>query len=605
MPRKKKVEEVKNIEYPWSKYQQDIFDFVAHKQGNAIINAAAGAAKTTTAIKCLDFIPTDSKVLFVAFNKDIVLELQKKIGNRENVEVKTLHSLGLSILKRNIGNVHKLVPDEFKYKSYVYQNISSLSELYDTLSFNLKKDYTSSLFKLLDFGRFNLCQTENDLLKLSEKYHIDLFDDILSTVVKIMEWGENNLDTVDFTDMIWLPNRLNLQTWGSQYDFIIVDESQDLNGAQLAIVLKCRKINTRLLFYGDKNQAIYAFSGADHYSIDKLKQIPNTIELPLSISYRVPKEIVQFAQRLVPSIEWNDDGRVGKILYNVSLNDVKEGDVILCRNNAPLIQTYIYYLNKGVKCTFLGKDIGKNIITRAKNTGKTNFGKGLYEDGIMVRLYDSLFRIRDYIMESKGVNEEMAIESEEFQNRYDVIKSIEVLSKDLPDDKTSLDMLTDKVSKIFKEEGKESIFLSSIHKFKGKENLRVFICMPSLMPSKSAKTKEELEEEKHIAYVAYTRAKDTLCFLNETEYSEIKNDSHTISSLKVIEDKVNKVLGKGKKTPLTREEFVKTYLYNPTVIEKKEVKHVNLGEVNSRQEVAFEKSENPFIKFKKKKINRR
>ena len=100
MGRKKK--EVEKIEYPWSPYQEAIFSWVEHDQGHLVVEADAGSGKTTTLVKCLDFIDEKSKVLRSAFNTDIVNELKKKTKDRENVEVRTLHSLGLLFIKRNI-----------------------------------------------------------------------------------------------------------------------------------------------------------------------------------------------------------------------------------------------------------------------------------------------------------------------------------------------------------------------------------------------------------------------------------------------------------------------------------------------------------------------
>jgi type IV secretory pathway ATPase VirB11/archaellum biosynthesis ATPase len=72
MARKKKET---NIEYPWSDYQKAIYKFIESGTGHLVVEASAGAGKTSTLIKCLDFIPEDKKVLFSAFNRDIVKEL--------------------------------------------------------------------------------------------------------------------------------------------------------------------------------------------------------------------------------------------------------------------------------------------------------------------------------------------------------------------------------------------------------------------------------------------------------------------------------------------------------------------------------------------------
>ncbi len=91
-------------EYTPSQYQLDIFNFVQHGHGNAIIEAVPGAGKTYTLIQCLKHIPTNAKVLVAAFNTDIVNELKSKIAEldvKPNVECRTIHSLGLSILRSN------------------------------------------------------------------------------------------------------------------------------------------------------------------------------------------------------------------------------------------------------------------------------------------------------------------------------------------------------------------------------------------------------------------------------------------------------------------------------------------------------------------------
>ena len=54
--------------------------------------------------------------------------------------------------------------------------------------------------------------------------------------MKLLDWGKTHLDTMDYTDMIWLPNVLNLKPTGLQYDYIMVDECQDMNKAERELV---------------------------------------------------------------------------------------------------------------------------------------------------------------------------------------------------------------------------------------------------------------------------------------------------------------------------------------------------------------------------------
>src|SRR6187402_1086927 len=81
--------------------QQSIFNFVKNGSGNGIIDAVAGAGKTTTIMECAKHIPeTSTRVLFSAFNKSISKEITEKLSKRglKHVTVKTIHALGYQML---------------------------------------------------------------------------------------------------------------------------------------------------------------------------------------------------------------------------------------------------------------------------------------------------------------------------------------------------------------------------------------------------------------------------------------------------------------------------------------------------------------------------
>ena len=112
-------------DYTPSKYQEAIFDFVRHGQGNAVVEAAAGSGKSWTLTKCVNIIDEDKSILITAFNRDIVNELKKKTKDKDNVAAMTMHSLGLQMLQRNFPE-EKLALDEFKYRSYINTNLKEL-----------------------------------------------------------------------------------------------------------------------------------------------------------------------------------------------------------------------------------------------------------------------------------------------------------------------------------------------------------------------------------------------------------------------------------------------------------------------------------------------
>ena len=560
MARKKKTV------FTYSKYQKDIFDFVKNGQGNAVVEASAGAGKSTTLIKCLDFIDEDKTILMSAFNTDIVSVLKRKTKDFTNVNCATLHSIGRTMLQRNYPK-NELTLDELKYKSYLNTNIKSLSSI-DTYSLS-KKDfgrYMKNIETFVNFGRAYLCQTVKDLDIIEDRYGIDTVADEKEVALDVMEYGKTDLSKIDFTDMIWLPNVLFCKPIGMKYDWIMLDEVQDLSVCQREIILKCRKINTRMILVGDKKQCIFSFSSADPQSFEKLKDIPNTITLPLSISYRCAENIVNFAKKLVPSIEPNDDGRHGEIKYNTQIDDIQDGDMVLCRNNAPLMQVYVDLIKQGKKCFIRGKDIGLNMKNAVKTTGMDTLNVKLDKDGVFVRLYDELFDAINDIMGKYNVTYADAVETSFVARKLDIIKALETLSNNINTSKE----LIDKISDIFSDKKKGGISLSTIHKAKGLEANNVYIVCNSLMPSEMAKKDWEIEQEYNLMYVAYTRAKNILGFVDETNFETFKrNTNESVNHLKSIEFQINKILKKErKKIDLSNPYVARDIIKHATKIEK-------------------------------------
>ena len=560
MARKKKTE------FTYSKYQKDIFDFVKNGQGNAVVEASAGAGKSTTLIKCLDFIDEDKTILMSAFNTDIVSVLKRKTKDFPNVNCATLHSIGRTMLQRNYPK-DELTLDELKYKSYLNTNIKSLSSI-DTYSLS-KKDfgrYMKNIETFVNFGRAYLCQTVKDLDLIEDRYGIDTVADEKEVALDVMEYGKTDLSKIDFTDMIWLPNVLFCKPIGMKYDWIMLDEVQDLSVCQREIILKCRKINTRMILVGDKKQCIFSFSSADPQSFEKLKDIPNTITLPLSISYRCAENIVNFAKKLVPSIEPNDDGRHGEIKYNTQIDDIQDGDMVLCRNNAPLMQVYVDLIKQGKKCFIRGKDIGLNMKNAVKTTGMDTLNVKLDKDGVFVRLYDELFDAINDIMGKYNVTYADAVETSFVARKLDIIKALETLSNNINTSKE----LIDKISDIFSDKKKGGISLSTIHKAKGLEANNVYIVCNSLMPSEMDKKDWEIEQEYNLMYVAYTRAKNILGFVDETNFETFKrNTNESVNHLKSIEFQINKILKKErKKIDLSNPYVARDIIKHATKIEK-------------------------------------
>lgn len=503
-----------------SEYQDKIFNNVVKGSGNMVISAAAGASKTTTIINCIDLVNKKERLMFVAFNKDIVENIQEKIGERENVYVTTFHSLGYSILKENgiIKSDEQI--NEFKYRNYIKNNINFISSYHETSS--LKKDYNSyikNIISLVEYCRYYTAFSLKEIKRIADKYGITVIRDEYEVAKEVLKWGKDNTEYIDFTDMIWLPNALNLITKKNRYDWILIDEAQDTSITEQMIIEKCFKRGTRFIAVGDEAQQINVWAGASEEAMNILKNHPNTEIYNLPISYRCPKKIVNLAKKYSDNIIAKDDAIEGKIRYDVSPNDPQPGDMVLCRTTAPLIELHLKYIRLNKKSFVRGfENIKKQYISLIESCNSVKIDRNcLTYDGLFPQMYSILLREIEKVKETYNLDEEDSLTHINVLRIYDNIEGIKVMSEGL----TTVKELIDKINIVFEGDDENAISLSTVHKAKGLESDNVYILCPSLMPSSIAKKEWEKKTEENLIYVAITRAKKTLNFIEEPRHGKM------------------------------------------------------------------------------------
>lgn len=580
----------KNDNFVPSKYNLAIFDYAKNGVGNMVVGASAGSGKTRTLIEIINLLNEDSKVMVCSFNREIVNELKKRI-DKKNVYINTAHSIGRSILFRTFG---KLELDAFKYRVMITKNISK---------FNLKiskneakrNEYINNVAKLVDFARNYLVSTKEEIEELAMLHDIDIIDNEVESVIKVLEWGHNVDKTIDFIDMIWLPNVLGLSNKTFQYDYVLVDECQDLSNAQRELILKCKHLGTRFFFFGDKNQCLYAFSSASPEAFDYLCNMPNTVLLPLSISYRCPKNIVKFAQKIVPSIEYSDKSEDGEVNFKCDIDMINNGDMVLCRANAPLMHLYSKLVEKGKIPIIRGNDIGNNLIEIIKKTKTDNLGCDLKSDGLISRLYKKLFEEIDNLQVNKGFSEQQALNTDLIKNRLDSIKTIEILSKTV----NNVDELIKKITKIFTDVLNDNnvIYLSTIHKAKGLESDNVFILPFNGLANETNMVDWQIEQENNIKYVAYTRSKKTLNFIDSSTINDDDNDTNNLTKIKTL---VNRIYLTN--FGISNDDFIKLLNKDKKSVKTSKIKPIVERESNSK--IGFKKEKTNELSLKNKKVKR-
>ena len=371
-------------------------------------------------------------------------------------------------------------------------------------------DYKNRIKKIVDISRLSLCTNENILKELCDKHQIDILGNEIERSLKTIKAADNDISKFDFTDMIYWPanyEHFKMDT----YDFIFVDECQDLNKTQHKLIEKISHTNTRIIAVGDRNQAIYGFAGADTESFDNLLKIPNTITLPLSVNYRCGSNIINLAKNFVKQIEAHESTGEGVLNKNASIEEINDGDMILCRNTSPLVKLCLELLHKNQKAYVKGSDIGEDlnrliIKSNAKTTDK------------LKEWLD--FEIKKIIISIKKKYPYLTTEQIKEHNSFILFKEKHLLINTVistENIKNTSDLII-KIRQIFLDNS-TGICLSTIHKAKGLECKRVFIIdKEKTLPSKFAKLEWQKEQERNLEYVAYTRAKEYLGIITDWSF---------------------------------------------------------------------------------------
>ena len=512
---------LKRLEY--SDYQLDIFDAVEHGDDNIAINAVAGSGKTTTIVAaCKRLNASERDVIFLAFNKLIVEELKGKLKNYAYVS--TLHSFGFSILKR-LYNQPKygmyIKVDDWKYQKYVKDNAFSLSNIItpDTdaakvfgFACNVDKLYTLARINLIEYNENDLSQLRNlcdehNLLTLFDE--VEVCNELLKTAYRM----PRDL-TIDFTDMIVLP--LFHKDMIPTYKYVFIDECQDLSRAQRELML-CAAKNGRFIAVGDRNQAINGFAGADCSSFDKIADQPNTIELPLSVNYRCGTNMVRLAQEIVPHIQAHKGAIKGDVFHvkQLSKDLFKENDMVLCRTSAPLVGLCMKLIESGITAVVKGKDIAQDLKNLIANANTRDI------KALLAYLEEEKQKCINIIKEQRKCDDAMAKNAAKYLNLEDRCKCIENICMYSIKDTTQLKTY---INKIFSDENIENaVMLSTAHKSKGLEANRVMILLPNKLPLKYPHQQRWQEvQEMNLKYVAVTRARKELIFVDLTEQELLK-----------------------------------------------------------------------------------
>lgn len=475
----------------WSIFQKKIFlDATDKGKGHTIVEARAGSGKTSTLIESLKYIPKGKRVIALAFNKNIQKELSERAPSR--VSCFTFHSLGLQGIKQRFGMVEI---DDNKVFNIVKDLIDSRDEY----------DLISNICDTVAFCKYSLRDTPSGIEDIILEFGIDVCGleqkEFIKLVIQTLTKDKAQINKVDFNDMCWMPFVYDIPL--GTYDYVYVDEYQDLNKSQLIMAKKvCSSNGGRMMVFGDEKQDLYSWRSSDASLVRELKNEPNAKVLELPISYRCPKKVIELVKPYVKNITCPDTAKEGEI-NEISVNEMYKlangGCFILSRTNAPLIKICLNFIRNGKKCNIKGRDIGKNLTSLIKKSKKKQIPAFL-------KWLNNWKEEEAAKLIAKGIKTD---------NLVDRCECLESFCEDLG----SLEEVKEKIEELFNDtEEKNIIMCSSIHKSKGLERDEVFLIHWTFR--KWFNDVEDLEEdfndeELNIAYVASTRTKDKLYLVDK------------------------------------------------------------------------------------------
>lgn len=499
-----------------SPQQAAVFNWVKDGTGNAIIRAVAGSGKTTLLLNAMSLM--QGRVAYLVFNKKNAVEANVRLEHMgldtSRIQASTVHSAGFSAFKQTLG----------KGARSLKVNANKLAELYDA-EFPTEKEIEDPLrgfvLKAVAMSKdraFGIVHSERDIDKWIEMInHFGLDenlpgeegdeDALLEAVDRCVTLFTLSKEccgkVVDFGDMIWAP--LYFKVKFQKYDWVLLDECQDTSTSRRLLAQALMGPRSRFIAVGDEFQGIYGFSGADNNAMLRIEQELHCARLPLTVTFRCPRAVVEVAREYDYPIEAHESAPQGSTRTINQEDFLKEqflpSDYIICRYNKPLAALAYSLLRRKIPCRIEGRDIGKGLIAFTKKWKATS----------LESFYNKLSDYRDQEVK-KLLDKGQEAKAESLSDR---IETVLTLSAALLDDgKRKVEDLVQLILSLFSdsaEERRQVTTLMTGHKSKGLETDRVYWLGYNVYnPSKFAVKDWQIQQEKHICIVTATRAKKEL-----------------------------------------------------------------------------------------------
>ena len=302
-------------------------------EGPLLIIAGAGSGKTRVLTQRIAYLITEKQVnpwniLAITFTNKAAGEMRDRVDqladvNGGSVWVSTFHSTCVRILRRYIDRLG------YDTNFTIYDTDDQKHVIKDIIK---QMDLDTRMFK--DRALLSAISSAKNELISPEEYQLDAAGDwnkqTISKVYNAYQRVLKQNNALDFDDLLMKTVELFqsqpdvLDSYQERFRYLMVDEYQDTNTAQFALVNLLAKKYRNLCVVGDDDQSIYRFRGANIRNIlDFEKNFPDAKVIKLEQNYRSTQNILNAANAVIA----NNRGRKKKTLWS----DRDEGEQVHLR----------------------------------------------------------------------------------------------------------------------------------------------------------------------------------------------------------------------------------------------------------------------------------
>lgn len=325
---------------------------VEYVDGPSLVIAGAGSGKTRVLTYKIAYLLQQGvkpwSIMALTFTNKAAREMKERIGKlvgqelAQHLYMGTFHSIFSRILRaeaQHIGFTNNFtIYDESDSRSLIKTIVKEMG-------LDEKVYKPASVHSRISMAKNNLMSAENyardkELYQADQRAKMPRVGDIFITYVQRCQQA----NAMDFDDLLTLTFKLFQEhedirkKYADRFDFLLVDEYQDTNHAQMRIVMQLCKEKERVCAVGDDSQSIYSFRGAN---IDNILSFQSRFKeaklFKLEQNYRSTQSIVEAANSLIkhnsnqiPKNVYSKNDKGESLIYKPAYSD-KEEALIVCR----------------------------------------------------------------------------------------------------------------------------------------------------------------------------------------------------------------------------------------------------------------------------------